>query len=215
MADRPAATALVAWLTLLGASVALSALAAAHDTLPGDTGITSWLQDSPFPGETLSDTVRALTFTQLILGAGAALAALLWLRGYRPEAGVFTASLIILLLLQTGIKELVDRPRPNPQFVDVRAGFSSPSFPSGHVMSATYFYCFLVYVALFLPMPPAARTALASVSIAVLALAAPANVWLGVHWPSDTVGGYAWGLVVLLPAAFACLRLRARRRPFP
>ena len=35
---------------------------------------------------------------------------------------------------------------------------------------------------------------------AVLALTGIANVYLGVHWPADVLGGYLWGLVLLLPA---------------
>ncbi len=43
---------------------------------------------------------------------------------------------------------------------------------------------------------------------AVLALTGPANVWLGVHWPSDALGGYAWGALLLLPVIVACRRYR-------
>jgi membrane-associated phospholipid phosphatase len=39
--------------------------------------------------------------------------------------------------------------------------------------------------------------------MAVLVLSAPANVYMGVHWPSDVLGGYAWGTALLLPAIFA------------
>jgi undecaprenyl-diphosphatase len=47
------------------------------------------------------------------------------------------------------------------------------------------------------------------VSVAIVALTSVASVWLGVHWPSDALGGYLWGGLVLLPAIAAC---RWRRR---
>ncbi len=104
----------------------------------------------------------------------------------------------------------MDRPRPTADLVELRGTFSSPSFPSGHVMSATYFYGFLLYLALSLPLTSLARAALAAVAAAVLALTAPANIWLGVHWPSDALGGYAWGALLLLPVVVACRRYRRR-----
>ena len=203
----PASTAAL-WLALLALTIALSTLASIHDKLPGDTGTASWLQGLPFPGESLADIVRSITSTQLILAAGGALALLLWLRGYRLEALIFAAALIVLPLAHAGIKEIVDRPRPTADIVELRAAFSSASFPSGHVMSATYFYGFLLFLALSFPLPSLARTVLAAVAAAVLALTGPANVWLGVHWPSDTLGGYAWGTLLLFPVVVACRRYR-------
>ncbi len=210
MSERLQASTVALWLALLALSIALATLASIHDTLPGDTGTASWLQGLPFPGESLADTVRSITSTQLLLAAGGMLALLLWLRGYRLEALVFAAALIVLPLLQAGIKEIVDRPRPTADLVELRAAFSSPSFPSGHVMGATYFYGFLLYLALTLPLPSLGRATLAAMATAVLALTGPANVWLGVHWPSDTLGGYAWGALLLLPVVVACRRYRRR-----
>ncbi len=210
MSERLLASTVALWLALLALSIALATLASIHDTLPGDTGTASWLQGLPFPGQSLADTVRSITSTEVVLAGGGALALLLWLRGYRLEALVFAAALIVLPLLQAGIKEIVDRPRPTADLVELRAAFSSPSFPAGHVMSATYFYGFLLYLALSLPLTSLARAALAAVAAAVLALTAPANIWLGVHWPSDALGGYAWGALLLLPVVVACLRFRRR-----
>ncbi|MFB3052600.1 MAG: phosphatase PAP2 family protein [Dehalococcoidia bacterium] len=208
MSERLLASTVALWLALLALSIALATLASIHDTLPGDTGTASWLQGLPFPGESLADTVRSITSTEVVLAGGGALALLLWLRGYRLEALVFAAALIVLPLLQAGIKEIVDRPRPTADLVELRAAFSSPSFPSGHVMSGTYFYGFLLYLALFFPLPSLARAALAAVAAADLALSGPANVWLGVHWPSDALGGYAWGALLLIPVVVACRRYR-------
>lgn len=187
------------WLALLGLSLALSFLAAAFDTLPGDVGITTWAQDLAFPGEPLSDAVRSVTSTEVVLASGGAIALVLWLRGYRRQALLLAGGLIVLPLLQAGIKEIVDRPRPDPELVDIRASFSSPSFPSGHVMSGTYLYGFLLYLSSVLPLASRARWTLALWSLFILIFSGPANVYLGVHWPSDILGGYAWALLLLVP----------------
>jgi undecaprenyl-diphosphatase len=201
----------VLWLVLLSLSIALSVLAALHDTPPPDTRIASWAQDLAFPGQTLAAAVRSITSTELVLAGGGALALVLWLRGFRREALVLFAGLIILPLLQFGIKEMADRPRPTEDIVELRSSFSSPSFPSGHVMSSIYFYGFLAYLAVALPLATPARAVLAALSLAVLVLTGPANVWLGVHWPSDVLGGYAWGAVLLLPVILACWRFGRHR----
>ena len=210
MSGRTTVAVALLWLTLLGLSITLSVLAAAHDTLPGDTAIASWSQDLSFPGETLADAVRSITSSEVVLAAGAALALLLWLRGFRRQAVILATGLIILPLLQSGIKEIVDRPRPTADLLEIRGSFSSPSFPAGHVMSGTYLYGFLFYAALALPLRMAARATLVAVCGGVFALTGPANVWLGVHWPSDVLGGYAWGALLLLPVALACRRFSSR-----
>lgn len=211
-----AAFACVAWALILSGSIALSVLAAQHDRLPGDLRLTEWLQDSPFPGLELSRAVRAVTTTQVVLVSGFVVAAALWLLGRRRQAILLAVALAVLPLAQHGIKEVVDRPRPSPELVDVRSGFSSLSFPSGHVMSPTVLYGFLLWESLrpaarLRRLHRAVRVAVATWSIGVLILAAPANVYMGVHWPSDVLGGYAWGTVLLLPAVFMAARPSGRR----
>ena len=102
------------WLALLGTALALSGLAAANDTLPGDTRITQWLQKSPFPGQNLSDAVRATTATEVVLAVGGAVSLILWLHGYRRQAMLLAVGLVALSILQFGVKEVVDRPRLAP-----------------------------------------------------------------------------------------------------
>ena len=108
-----------------------------------------------------------------------------------------------MVLLQFLVKEIVDRPRPTPDLVDLRAGYTSPSFPSGHTMSPTYLYGFLAAALLAIPFPASVRAAVAILVVAFLAFGGLANVWLGVHWSSDVIGGYLWALAVLVPAATA------------
>jgi len=191
------------WAALLAASLALSVLAAGHDRLPGDLSIMSWAQDRAVPGMDVSRVVRAIGSTEVVLGTGAAATVGLWLARRRREAVLLGLGLVVLPLLQHGLKELVDRPRPSEELVDLRAGFSSPSFPSGHVMSPALLYGFLLYFSLRTRANVWLRAAVAGVALFMLLFSGPANVYVGVHWPSDVLGGYAWGLVLLLPLLYA------------
>ncbi|MGI8926981.1 MAG: phosphatase PAP2 family protein [Tepidiformaceae bacterium] len=202
--DRRLSGPSIALLVLLAAAVALSFSAAATDHLPGDRSLSSFIQDRPLPGRGLSRAVRAITGTQVVVATGLALAAAAWLAGWRKEAIVFLAGLLLLPFLQAALKELIDRPRPDPSLVDRRAAFGSPSFPSGHVMSGAYLYGAILVAALHrlrrrdrLALAWAAVAAVASI---VLILDGLANVYMGVHWPSDVLGGYLWAAVILAVA---------------
>jgi undecaprenyl-diphosphatase len=127
--------------------------------------------------------------------------------------GAAGGGVAVMALLQSGLKDLVDRPRPTADLVELRAGFSSSSFPAGHVMSPTVLYGFLLYLAIALKLPFGGRLALAGWSLFVLVLTGPANVYVGVHWPSDVVGGYAWGAALVLSLVYADRTLAGRRYP--
>ena len=183
------------------AGIVLAALAAANARLPGDLSVTRTVQDWPFPGEPFSDVLRLLSGTELIVGIGAVLAVAAFLSGRRRPALALAVGLAVMVLLQFGVKEIVDRPRPDPMLVDLRAGFSSPSFPSGHTMSPTYLYGFLAAAALASPLAGRIRAGIVSLVVLFLVLGGLANVYLGVHWTTDVIGGYLWALAVLVPAA--------------
>jgi len=191
------------WLALLAGAIVLSVLAGLHSRLPGDLDITEWLQGSLFPGMGVSRLVRAVGSTEVVLGTGGGVVVVLWLLGRRRQAVLLALGLVVLPFLQHGLKELVDRPRPTADLVDLRAGFSSPSFPSGHVMSPTVLYGFLLCVSPRIALPSVLKAALLGWCAFMLVIAGPAQVYVGVHWPSDVVSGYAWAGVLLLPLVYA------------
>jgi len=199
------------WLVLLAGAIGLSVLAGLHSWLPGDVDISEWVQGSLFPGMGVSRLVRAVGSTEVVLGTGAVVAVALWLMGWRRQALLLALGLVVLPFLQHGLKQLVDRPRPTPDFVELRAGFSSPSFPSGHVMSAALLYGLLLYLSLQIALPSVLRLALIGWCAFMLVVSGPANIYVGVHWPSDVVGGYAWAAVLLLPLVYAD-QVMGRRR---
>ncbi len=183
----------------LAAAVALAVLAGVEARLPGDLAVTGAVQDWPLPGEPFADVLRLLSGTEVVAAIGAVLAVIAWLAGRRRPALALAAGLAVMVLLQFLVKEIVDRPRPDAGLVELRAGFTSPSFPSGHTMSPTYLYGFLASAALASSLSAVLRAGLAVVAALFLLLGGLANVYLGVHWTSDVIGGYLWALAVLIP----------------
>jgi membrane-associated phospholipid phosphatase len=113
---------------------------------------------------------------------------LLYRRNWR-DALLLVAITLSGRLLVSLQKDWTGRIRPDPQghLVPVE----SLSFPSGHAANAT-----LVWLCLALLLPRTGRARLVAVWAAVwLALAIGiSRVMLGVHWPSDVIGGWAFGL---------------------
>ena len=79
------------------------------------------------------------------------------------------------------------RPEEHLRMVEV----SSLSFPSGHAANSTIAY---VTLALLLFDDPRRRRIAAALSVALAVLIGLSRPMLGVHWPSDVVGGWAFGL---------------------
>ena len=96
----------------------------------------------------------------------------------------------------------------------MRAAFTSESFPSGHVMSATVLYGFIVWMCARRGLPRVLAAPATILSAAVLALTGIVHVWLGVHWPGDILGGYVWGVAVLA-AVVAGMEVLAAARSTP
>lgn len=133
----------------------------------------------------------------LVLAAVLALAAL-----RRPRLALLLAAVNVLRPLDTLLKLLTDRPRPSPALVRVTEHATGKSFPSGHVFSAMLLYGTLVVLIPALPalshVKPLCRLLQAG-CVAVVVLMGVARVAVGAHWPSDVLGGWLWGgLVVAL-----------------
>jgi undecaprenyl-diphosphatase len=115
---------------------------------------------------------------------------LLWWRGKRRQAVAMAATVISGRLGLELLKYLVDRPRPSfeahPVFV------FSQSFPSGHAGNSMITY---VALALFAVPERWRGSALAAAIVLALAIGATRPV-LGVHWPSDVIAGWIYGLAV-------------------
>lgn len=123
------------------------------------------------------------------------LGALLWRMRLRLEALMIAATCWISGLARFGIKHLVDRPRPNPLFVNVTKQSKGKSFPSGDVSSTMVVWGWLFALGLLQKKSGGGlpRGLLLSVPELLVALVGPARVYLGDHWSSDVLGGYLYG----------------------
>lgn len=99
-------------------------------------------------------------------------------------------------------KVIVDRPRPgvSPHLEAVH----SMSFPSGHSANAMITY---LAIAMLLPVPQRMRAILVGIALAIALQVGWSRVALGVHWPSDVVGGWAFGIFWVA----LCMRLASER----
>lgn len=140
----------------------------------------------------LADTARLVT----MLGDGRVVALftvigalVLMLRKQHWPAAV----LVVGPLIGKAITELQKyetnrlRPAEDPHLVVVH----TLSFPSGHSANAMMTY---IALALFLA-PPERRKPWLGAAVLLAVLVGLSRVVLGVHWPSDVIGGWSYGLV--------------------
>jgi undecaprenyl-diphosphatase len=186
---------------LLGA--VLLTLAVSGEEEPSfESDLIEAVKESPLPGLAVANLVYAVSHTEYDVAVGVGLAAVLFVSGSRRSAVLLCALLFVLLLAQGELKDLVDRERPPYDPDDLWSEPTSASFPSGHAMSATVVYGWLLFSALHEGWPRRWRRTAAGVAMVGLLLPGLAGVYLGVHWPSDIVGGYLWGLTLVLPAVW-------------
>ncbi|MGG0480645.1 phosphatase PAP2 family protein [Priestia megaterium] len=106
---------------------------------------------------------------------------------HRTELILFIAIIMGSPILNGLLKLLFHRVRPNFHRLIEINGYS---FPSGHAMSAFAVYGILSFL-LWRHIPTRlGRTCLLSVSTVMILAIGVSRIYLGVHYPSDVIGGY-------------------------
>ncbi|MGW1162920.1 phosphatase PAP2 family protein [Streptomyces sp. NPDC002519] len=152
--------------------------------------------------------------TTLRILCAAAVGRLLWRHRAKRLALWVAATCALEALVQSALKAAVGRARPVwPGPVD---SAHNGAFPSGHAMTATVVCGLLLWLLHRYDVPrPLWRTALATAVVAVVGVGLT-RVWLGVHWPSDVVGGWLLGaLLVALAVASYGRWQKPAQRPAP
>lgn len=134
---------------------------------------------------------------------------------HRRPALAWLAIVAVLggLAISLALKAGFDRPRPD--LVPHGSYVYTRSFPSGHAMMAAITYLVLGVMLARTQAGRWPRIYILSLAVLLTVVVGISRVYLGVHWPTDVLGGWAagavWALVCWLAALFIERRGRARR----
>jgi len=188
---------LLLWLAFLLGFLVMAAFAASYDTFPADIWLAHRLQEvdsAAFRGAL--DFPEALADLPFVLAVWLPAVALLWL--YRSPGRAFLLLIIPLgWVVNSGVKALVERPRPSPSLVAVADHPSGASFPSGHAITALLIFGLLLYFTTVLVRPAWLRILLQLACLYGIVFTGLARVYHGAHWPSDVLGSFYLGALVL------------------
>ena len=115
----------------------------------------------------------------------------LWLMGQRRVALFLLFAILGGLLLSSMLKSGFDRPRPD--LVSHGSHIYTSSFPSGHSMLSAVVYLTGGALLAMVQSAHRVRVYLVGCSILTTLLVGVSRVYLGVHWPSDVLAGWAAG----------------------
>jgi len=126
----------------------------------------------------------------------------------RLHALVLSGAVLLSVIGSDVLKEIYGRPRPD--LTPHGSYVYSASFPSGHSMHAAVAYLTLAMLISTLETRRATKALAYGVAIFLLVAVGISRVYLGVHWPSDVLGGWCLGAAVALGAWMVLLALGAR-----
>ena len=211
---------LISFSLLLGLATAIAALA-----------FFGWLADEVLEGETrhfddvtraavhtlaspaLTTAMRGISFlgSTLFLTAATILVCVWFvLRKWGREAQLFAITMIGASLLNTTLKLAFARQRPVPFF-----NLTAPetySFPSGHSLASCCFFAGLAAILSGRIKSSSTRTIIWIAAAVMFLLIGLSRIYLGVHYTTDVLAGFAAALIWILVVRFVELQLARRRR---
>lgn len=162
---------------------------------------------------TLEEAVRDITAlggtTMVILATLTGVLALLFHRLPR-HALVLAGAVLAAWLSKESLKAFYDRPRPD--LVPHGSFVYSASFPSGHTTLSTATFLTLAMLIASLEERRRSKALVYAIAVFVLVGVGMSRVYLGVHWPSDVLGGWVLGAAWALLAWLALRYLGGRAR---
>src|SRR5512133_16123 len=179
-----------------------------------DTAVLRWLGAHHTPTlTTIMTEVTPLGTGVVVLTVVGITTAFLWHTEHKHSARMLLAATAGNILLNNFLKLFFDRQRPS--IFEWGTHAASSSFPSGHAMSATVVYGTVAYLLARLQKHGWVRAITLTFAVILVALICLTRLYLGVHYPSDLIGGIIVGLawsgfcMATLEASLALARRRA------
>ena len=198
-------------LPLLAAALVLTVAAAGQNVLPGDVAVASEVQEGHLPG---SDVLAWLAYlmggTPVVTAVALALVGLFARAGRRAEM-LFLLAIIVVRGSNWLLKAVAESPRPEPHQVRVVEDASGLGFPSSHVISAVLLYGSIIYLSQHCIRSRALRLLVVAAAAGAIVVTGFGRIYTGAHWPSDVLGGYLWGTLLLTVVLCGYRLVRLRR----
>jgi len=198
---------IVAWAAAFTVFVLACILAGTYDTFPADVWLAHRIQeiDIRVIAHALDGSEDSADLPVVALMCGVTACLLLFVRD------AFGAVILLIAVpgrvLTTWIaKGVIERPRPSADLVDFTSQPSTFSFPSGHAAGAFVLYGLIFYFATLHVQNMLARRAIQAICVVLIIGAGLERIFVGHHWPSDIVGGY-WHGALIVSAAIAIHQL--------
>ncbi len=212
-------TVLVAGLLLIGGVWAFNAIAdEVHEgeTQAFDEWVLRQLREPNDPADPIGPSlveeaardITALGGVTVLLIVVASVSVALLLQRRLGAMWLLLGSTIGGAILSTALKDLFDRQRPGvvPHLTDVLTA----SFPSGHAMLSAVVYLTLGVLLSRLVANAWARAWCLVVAMGITLLVGLSRLYLGVHYPTDVLGGWAAGMAWALACWLLARRLQRR-----
>lgn len=188
----------------------------ADEALEGDA---RWFDDATraavhqFATPMLTAIMRGFSFvgSTIALTAGTIFVVIRFVRRkWKHEAKLFAVTMGGAALLNITLKLAFKRPRPVPFF-----NLTAPetySFPSGHALTSAVFFGALAAILSARIKSKRVRMAVWIVCAAMFLLIGLSRIYLGVHYTTDVIAGFAAALIWILVVRFVELQLARRKR---
>lgn len=171
----------------------------AGDTLQFDRWLLMAMRSTGDPGDPIGPLWMEEMFRDFTALGGVGVLSLLtllsvvylWLQGMRRVALFTLLAILGGLLLSTLLKTGFDRPRPD--IVTHGSLVYTASFPSGHSMLSAVVYLTGAALLATVHQTRSLRIYLIGCAVLTTLLVGISRIYLGVHWPSDVLAGWAAG----------------------
>ena len=179
-----------------------------HPIIPFDENIRYWVYEQRNP--LLSAIFIPITYTGNWQTITILAALLLAMPKTRKDIGLpFAVISLSSTVIYKIVKGIFERPRPE---LDVRlipqGGFS---FPSGHSMNCIVCFGILIYLIRRYCKNRRIANALTVLLILLIIGIGTSRVYVGVHFPTDVLGGWSLGLAFLMGSILILEKIRGER----
>ena len=113
----------------------------------------------------------------------------------KKDQNMLGVAVVSTVLTNQLLKRIIRRARPSHVRLIEEKGFS---FPSGHAMISIALYGFLIYYVYKHVKNKYVKVILMTLLLLLIIVIGFSRIYLGVHYPSDVIGGYSLALTILI-----------------